>query len=159
MATTNSKPVYLTLLLALLFQLLPWSGTSLMLRPEFLLLTVLYWTLRAPHLCNIGTAWFAGILMDLISGGLFGQFALAYTLTSYIAVTYQRRLALFDIWQQAGYVFLLLLLAQLTTLIMKVFAGGELFGWQYFLPSITGILLWLFMMLSPFTIVSHSSRN
>lgn len=130
-----------------------------MLRPEFLLLTVLYWTLRAPHLCNIGTAWFAGILMDLISGGLFGQFALAYTLTSYIAVTYQRRLALFDIWQQAGYVFLLLLLAQLTTLIMKVFAGGELFGWQYFLPSITGILLWLFMMLSPFTIVSHSSRN
>ncbi|SNR61433.1 rod shape-determining protein MreD [Methylobacillus rhizosphaerae] len=159
MATISSKPVYLSLLLALLCQLLPWSGISLILRPEFLLLTILYWTLRAPHLCNIGTAWFAGILMDLISGGLFGQFALAYTLTSYIAVTYQRRLALFDIWQQAGYVFLLLLLAQLTTLIMKVFAGGELFGWQYFLPSITGILLWLFMMLSPFTIVSHSSRN
>ncbi|MGY1488887.1 rod shape-determining protein MreD [Methylobacillus pratensis] len=158
MSTTSFKPVYLSLLLALILQILPWSGSLLTIRPEFLLVTVLYWTLRAPHLCNIGTAWFAGLLMDLISGGLFGQFALAYSVTSYFAVAYQRRLALFNIWQQAGYVFLLLLLTQVITLVLKLFAGGELPGWQYFLPSVSGILLWQFVSFSRLRIDSRSNQ-
>lgn len=142
MPTISFKSVFLSLVVALLLQVLPWSGSLLTIRPEFILITVLYWILRAPHLCNISTAWFAGLLMDLISGGLFGQFALAYVLTAYFAVTYQRRLALFNIWQQAGYVFLLLLFTQVTTLILKLFSGGEWPGWEYFLPSVSGILLW-----------------
>jgi rod shape-determining protein MreD len=73
---------------------------------------------------------------------LFGQNALAYALTAYFAVSYHRRLALFNIWQQAGYVLLLLLLTQITLLILKMFAGAEIPGWGYFLPSISGILLW-----------------
>lgn len=140
--------VYFSLLIALVLQMLPWSGLALSLRPDFLLLTLLYWLLRAPQLCNIGTAWFVGLLLDLASGGLFGQNGLAYALTAYFAVTYQRRLALFSVWQQAGYVFILLLVAQLTLMILKLFAGDESPGWQYFLPSATGILLWQFFILS-----------
>ncbi|MPS47639.1 rod shape-determining protein MreD [Methylobacillus sp.] len=158
MSATSLKPVYLSLLVALLMQILPWSGSLLTIRPEFLLLTVLYWTLRAPHLCNIGTAWFAGLMMDLVSGGLFGQFALAYSAASFFAVSYQRRLALFNIWQQAGYVFLLLLLSQVITLVLKLFSGGELPGWQYFLPSVSGILLWQFVTFSRLRIDSRSDQ-
>ncbi len=129
------------MLLALLCQLLPWAGFGLIVRPDFMLLVVLYWLLRAPRLCNIGTAWAAGLAVDLASGGIFGQNAMAYALTAYFAVLYQRRLALFNIWQQASYVFALLLLAQITLLVLKLFAGGEAPGWDYFLPSISGILL------------------
>lgn len=158
MSTISFKSVFLSLFLALLLQILPWSGNLLIIRPEFILITVLYWILRAPHLCNIGTAWFAGLIMDLISGGLFGQFALAYVLTAYFAVTYQRRLVLFNVWQQAGYVFLLLLFTQVTTLILKLFAGGELPGWEYFLPSVSGILLWQLVSFTRLGIHHRSGR-
>lgn len=158
MSTISFKSVFLSLVLALLLQILPWSGNLLIIRPEFILITVLYWILRAPHLCNIGTAWFAGLIMDLISGGLFGQFALAYVLTAYFAVTYQRRLVLFNVWQQAGYVFLLLLFTQVTTLILKLFAGGELPGWEYFLPSVSGILLWQLVSFTRLGIHHRSGR-
>ncbi|HWT28042.1 MAG TPA: rod shape-determining protein MreD [Methylophilaceae bacterium] len=151
--------IYLSLLAALVLQLLPWSGFGLLLRPDFVLLVLLYWLLRAPQLCNIGTAWFAGLVMDLATGGLFGQYGLAYALTAYLAVSYQRRLALFTLWQQAGYVFVLLLVAQLILMILKLFAGDESPGWHYFLASVTGILLWQLFIFSRLGADSHPHRS
>lgn len=139
---SNLKTIYFSLLLAFMALLLPWSGSLMQVRPDFVLLVIIYWLIRAPHLCNVGTAWFVGIFMDLATGGTFGQYALAYTVTAYFAVIYQRRLVLFNNMQQAFYVFLLLVISQLTLLLLKIFSGAETFGWQYFLPSITGILLW-----------------
>lgn len=148
MPIISLKAVYLSLLVALVFQLLPWAGFGLMVRPDFILLVTIYWLFRAPYVVNIGTAWFAGAVMDLITGGLFGQHALAYAVTAYFAVSYQRRLILFNSWQQAGYVLLLLLLSQIIVLILKLLAGGEVPGWSYFLPSISGILLWQIVVIS-----------
>lgn len=148
MLPANPKSVYLSLLAGFMLYLLPWSGFGLMLRPDFMLLALLYWLLRTPQLCNIGTAWMAGLLIDLASGSLFGQSALAYALTAFIAVTYQRRMALFNYWQQSGYVFLLLVFAQLALLILKLFSGADFPRWSYFLPSISGILLWQLTVIS-----------
>ena len=142
MRPVNHFDVFFTLGLAFFAYLLPWAGFGLLLRPDFVLLVMIYWMLRAPHLCNVGIAWAMGLLLDVTSGSLFGQNALVYALTAFIAVTYQRRLVLFNEWQQAFYVLLLLLLSQLTLLILKLFAGGALPGWGYFLPSLSGVLLW-----------------
>ena len=142
MHQSNLKYFYLSLLLASICLLLPWSGFALKLRPDLLLLVIIFWLIRAPNLCNVGTAWFAGLFMDLATGGLFGQYALAYTVTAFFAVMYQRRLVLYSGTQQLFYVFLLLLTSQITLLILKVFGGAQFLGWTYFLPSITGLLLW-----------------
>jgi rod shape-determining protein MreD len=147
------------MLLALIFQLLPWSGDALQWKPDFLLLVVIYWLLRAPHICNIGTAWFAGLVIDLVSGGLFGQHALAYSIVAFFAVSYQRRLALFNIWQQAGYVFFLLILTQVIILVLKLFSGGEAPGWGYFYASISGILLWQLVIMSHIGIEAPSHKD
>lgn len=159
MQAISLKSIYFSLLLALLCMLLPWAGYGLMLRPDFMLLVILYWTLRAPRICNIGTAWFAGLTVDLATGGLFGQYALAYALASFIAVSYQRRLALFNPWQQAGYVFVLLLFAQIVLLILKLFAGEESPGWSFFLPSISGIVLWQLVVFSSIGSDSQPHKN
>lgn len=137
------KSIYFSLFLALLCLLLPWSGIALTLRPDFLLLVLIFWLIRAPNLCNIGTAWLVGLLMDLATGGVFGQYALAYTITAFFAAIYQRRLVLFNGTQQIFYVFLLLLTSQIILLILKTFSGAEWLGWSYFMPSITGVLLWM----------------
>ena len=60
----------------------------------------------------------------------------------FFAVTYQKRLVLFSSTQQLIYVFLLLFISQLIMLVIKTFAGAQFMGWTYFIPSITGVLLW-----------------
>ena len=64
------------------------------------------------------------------------------------AIQYQRRLVLFNSMQQAGYVFLLLLVSQVVLLVIKLMAGNALPGWGYFLSSLTGILLWQLLVFS-----------
>ncbi len=142
MRNVDFKIILLSLLAAYMAYLLHWAGFGLMLRPDFVLLATIFWMLRAPQYCNVGTAWLLGLLVDVASGSLFGQNALAYTITAFFALAYQRRLVLFSDWQQTGYVLALLLLNQSVLLVLKLFSGGSLPGWGYFLPSITGILLW-----------------
>lgn len=142
MQTPNLLLVYTTFFVALLCQLFPWTGQGVIFRPDFMLVVLLYWLLRAPHLCHIGTAWVVGILVDLATGSLLGQHALAFTLTAYIALSFQRRLVLFTVIQITFYVLSLLFFARLVILILKLFAGNDAPSWHYFWPVITGILLW-----------------
>jgi rod shape-determining protein MreD len=142
MLVTKVKTIYLSLFLAFICLLLPWSGFMLTIRPDFLLLVIIFWLIRAPSVCNVGTAWFAGLLMDLATGGIFGQYALAYTVTAFFAVMYQRRLVLFSGTQQLAYLTLLLLTSQISLLILKIFAGMQFIGWAYFLPTVSGVFLW-----------------
>jgi len=153
------KSIYLSLLAAFIFMLFPWSGLALTLRPDFMLLVIIFWLLRAPNQCSVGTAWFMGLWIDLATGGIFGQYALAYTITTFIAVIYQRRLVLFSSTQQLVYVFSLLLVSQLIILILKTFAGNEFTGWSYFMPSLTGVLLWQLAVTLGLNTGRHSRGN
>lgn len=139
--------VYFTLLIALLCQLFPWVGQGVIFRPDFMLVVILYWLLRAPNLCSVGTAWVAGLLVDLATGSLLGQYALSFTITAFVAILYQRRLVLFNSVQLAGYVLILLVLQRLLILLLKLFAGNESPNWHYFWPVLTGLVLWQLMIL------------
>jgi len=141
MRTPSLLFVYGTLLVALVFQLLPWSSKGVIARPDFMLVVLLYWFFRAPHLCNIGTAWIAGALVDLATGSLLGQHSLAFTLIAYLAISFQRRLVLFNAFQLLFFTFGLLTLNRLTILILKLFSGNELPNLHYFWPVITGVIL------------------
>lgn len=157
MRPVSLKDIYLTLIVAFMLYLLPWAGFGLLIRPDFVLLALLYWMLRAPHLCNVGTAWMMGLLIDVASGSFFGQYALAYSVTAFFALYYQRRLVLFSAWQQAGYVMLLLLTSQIVLLVIKLMAGNALPGWSYFLSSLSGVLLWQMLVFS--RVISADSKN
>lgn len=159
MHNNKLKSIYLSLLAAFICMLFPWSGFVLSIRPDFMLLVILFWLLRAPNQCSVGTAWFMGLWIDLATGGIFGQYALAYTITTFFAVIYQRRLVLFSSTQQLVYVFSLLFLSQLILLILKTFAGKEFLGWSYFLPSITGVLLWQLAVTFGLNTGRHSHGN
>lgn len=134
--------IYLSLLAALLCQLFPWVGQGIIFRPDFMLVVLLYWLLRVPNACNVGTAWLVGLLVDLATGSLLGQHALSFTLTAILGLLYQRRLVLFNTWQLAGYVFMLLVFERIAVLLLKLFAGNENPGWHYFWPILTSMLMW-----------------
>lgn len=142
MRRTKLSYIYFSLFLTYLLLLLPWSQQALMFKPDFTLLVLIFWMIRAPNLCNIGTAWFVGLLVDLATGGTFGQHAWAYTISAFVTMSYQRRLILFNRFHQFLYVFVILVTSQLVLLILKTFSGVPFAGWVYFYPSIFGVLLW-----------------
>ena len=159
MRHTSLVSIYITLLMALLCQLFPWVGQGIIFRPDFMLVVTLYWLLRAPNLCNVGTAWLAGLLVDLATGSLLGQHALSFCFTAYVALSYQRRLVLFNKGQLVVYVFILLLIERIVILLLKLFASNENPGWVYFLPIFTGLLLWQLMILIFGCLTRPKSKN
>jgi rod shape-determining protein MreD len=158
MRQTSLISIYLSLLVALLCQLFPWVGQGIIFRPDFMMVVLLYWLLRAPNLCNVGTAWVAGMLVDLATGSLLGQHALSFCFTAYVALSYQRRLVLFNKGQLLAYVALLLVIQRIVILLLKLFAGNESPGWLYLLPIATGLLLWQ-LMLFLFGELTHQKNN
>lgn len=139
--------IYISLAIALVLQMFPWPSWALFIRPDFVLMALLFWILRTPQYCNIGVAWLAGLLIDLASGSYFGQNALAYAITAFFAVVYQRRLILFTDLQQTSYVFLLLVINQFTLFLLKLFAGSQMPSYYYFFSCISSILLWHYVIM------------
>jgi rod shape-determining protein MreD len=134
--------VALTLVGALLLNLLPLSGRALELRPDFLALVLLYWCIQAPRFVGVGIAWLMGLLMDVGDATLFGQHALAYAFLAYAAEYLRRRVLRFPLWQQAAQVAVLLALCSALVLLVRVVGGATLPGWTFFLPAVTGSALW-----------------
>lgn len=135
----------LTVVIALIFQLYPWSSDGLILRPDFLLVVSIYWLLSNPQQCNIGLVWFAGILVDMSTGSLLGQHAMSFAITAFLGLSYQRRIVLFSRWQMIGYVLILFSVQRLLILMLKLFADNESPGWSYMLPVVSDLMLWQLM--------------
>jgi rod shape-determining protein MreD len=127
---------------ALLLRLLPWSGWGLALRPDFVLLVLLYWGIHRPTAAGLGLAFFLGLLTDVADGLMLGQYALAYVAVSFLTLLLHRRLRVFSPWQQALHMFGLLLASQLLVVFSGTLAGHGFDDWNFFLSSIGGALLW-----------------
>ena len=138
----SGRFVLFTLLLGLFFNLLPWEGVGLMLRPNLLALVIIHWCVHQPRMFGMGAAWFMGLALDVADGMLMGQNALAYTLLAFAALLLRRRVLMFPLTQQALHIMPMLLFLQVVVLIIKVAAGGNFPGWAYFAATITGTLLW-----------------
>ena len=134
--------VALTLLFALLFNLLPWSGVWLALKPDFLALVLLYWCIQQPRWIGVGSAWAFGLVMDVGQGSLFGQHALAYALLGFAAEYFHRRVLRFPLWQQAAHVAVLLAGSMALVMLVRVAGGAAVADWSNFLGAISGALLW-----------------
>ena len=139
--------VLASLLVALVLRTLPWSGWGLWLRPDFLLVAVLFWTHRAPARMGLGLAWLLGLVTDFQQGIVLGQYALAYVLGVYLVQLWHRRLAAFNLPQQSLHIFAILLLVQMVALAAGWISGRPPTDGMSFLSTISGALLWYGLML------------
>jgi len=136
----NPAFIWFTLFLALCANLLPWGRTPFV--PDFLALALVFWNVQQPRRVGIGAAFVFGLLMDVHDAALFGEHALAYTLLSYGAISLHRRILWFPVGAQALHIFPLLLIAQVASLLIRLWVGGQFPGWSYFAESVVGAVLW-----------------
>jgi rod shape-determining protein MreD len=140
----------LTVVLALLFNLMPWGDFIGV--PDMAALVLAFWCVHQPRKMGIGIAWAVGLVMDAGSGALLGQHAFAYAFLAFAAITLHRRIQWFSLWQQAAHVLVLLLACQGLMLAVRFVSGGMLPGPMYFAGSLTAAALWpaaTFLLLLP----------
>jgi rod shape-determining protein MreD len=137
--------ILFTILAGLTLNLLPLPELLVLLRPDFLLLVLLYWIVYHPMRVNIGAAWLMGLVVDVAYGNLLGQYALAYALTAFICLGLRRRVLMFPLWQQTLHILPLLLLTQTIVLLIKLSSGASWAGPTFYLSSAFGAVLWLWL--------------
>ncbi len=114
-------------------------------RPEFVLMTCLYWVIHATPRFGMGRAWIAGLLMDVLTQTPLGVHAFAYLLVAAIAWRGAVPLRMVGLVQEglavAGLMLLAISAEQLLLWIVGAPDGGSmgLAAWGGLLPS---LVLW-----------------
>ncbi|MBK1724213.1 rod shape-determining protein MreD [Thiocystis violacea] len=137
----------LTLTLALYLTILPLSAWPLDQRPPWVVLALLFWCFAAPGRVGVLVGFFTGLLLDVLTGTLLGQNALALSVTAYLALILRPRIRIFPLWQQTFFIWLILLVERLLTLWVIGATGEPMPPLSYWTPSLIGMLLWPFMSL------------
>ncbi|MFD1383917.1 rod shape-determining protein MreD [Rhodanobacter aciditrophus] len=132
----------LTFIVALMLEGLTFPAEFIWFRPEWALLVVLYWVIALPLRVGVGVAWFLGLLVDLLQGGVMGQHSLTYVLITFMCVVLYKRLRMYRRWQQALFVFLLVSINQLVGFWLDHYTGDAEPTLMIFMPAIVTALLW-----------------
>ena len=134
--------VALSVAVALGLGTIPLAEPVAYLWPDWVLLTLAYWCLAAPHRYGVGMAFVAGIFQDVATGTLLGLHALIYVIAMYIVIENHLRIRLLHLW---GQTLGLLVLALLSTL-LQLWVEGPADAWTAnvlaVLPALTTALFW-----------------
>ena len=117
----------------------PWLDV---LRPAFLVLTVLYWSVNAPRVGDIAFGFYAGLVLDVFQGPVLGQHALALTLVTYIAVREHQRIRSKPGFQQGLIVFAALAIYEFVVFAIDGWSGHLVTSPLRWVHTVTGAPIW-----------------
>jgi len=135
----------LSLLATLALASVPLPDAVAPLRPDWVAVVLLYWSLMAPRHFSLMTAFWMGIALDTLSGALLGQNALALLVVVYLAERFHLRLRVFPLSQLAITVFLLLGLYEFILFWIDGMAGRTVPLTERWIPPLTGTLVWVML--------------
>jgi len=134
--------VFLTFLVGLILQILPLPDEVQFYRPNWVAIILIYWSMALPNSIRLISAFVAGLIVDVLLGNLLGQHSLAFIIIVYINLFFNLRIRVLSVWQQATYVFILLLIGQFFIVWIEGISGSKPPIEAYFLPALTGMFMW-----------------
>lgn len=144
--------VAFTLVVALLLKQIPWQGWGLIMRPDFVLIAVLFWALHRPSRMGMTVAFLLGLLSDFQDGVVFGQHASAYVLGVYTVQYFRLRFLQFDALQQSAQMLPILILVQFVVLVTGWLSTRPPLGINILLPALSEVVVWYLLALIPQTL-------
>ena len=134
--------ILLSFAAAMILTIMPLSDSLRLLRPDWVTLMLIFWSLVLPYRVSVGSGFMAGLLLDVLTGTLLGEHALSLSLIAYLCVRLHQRIRVYPMWQQSLTVLILLVLHQLLSLWIDSIIGRPTPGVSYWLPSLVGAALW-----------------
>ena len=115
----------LSAFIALIFQVVPLPAWLSIVRPAFLVIVVLYWSIAAPRAGGLFLPFLCGLALDVFRGAVLGEHALALV-----------------VFEQALFAFAALALYEFVVWCIDGWSGHSLNSGLRWLHPVTGGLLW-----------------
>lgn len=141
-AKNNNFVIIVTLLIALILSIIPMPIGIDMYRPNWTLLVLMYWSLALPNRVNVLSAWFIGLVLDVLLGSILGINAFATAIVIYVCVNNFQKIRNFSLWQQSLIIALLTALYHLMIFWVQRFILDVDFSISYLKPVITSAAMW-----------------
>ena len=142
MATTRAPQggsvIVITIIIAMLLMLVPLADNLRFARPEWVLMTLIYWAMALPQRIGVGYAWCVGLLMDVLMGGALGVEAFSYAFVIYLILRFHLQLRQYPLWQQALSIMTFVLVVNIPAVVLTL----NLASWYVWLPVVTTTVLW-----------------
>ena len=143
---TGRLPVIMTIILSIMLTVMPLPDWAEPFRPDWVVLTLVYWAMMAPRTWSVGSAWLLGIVVDVAQGTILGQHALALCIVVFVTVRFHLLMRVFPMQQLTATIFAMLALYQFILFWVNGAAGIDAPLSSYWGPVITGTLLWPVVM-------------
>jgi rod shape-determining protein MreD len=134
--------IYITLLVGYLLTLMPMPEWASSFRPQWVALILIYWCMALPERVGVGVGFTSGLLLDVLTGTLLGQYALGLSVVAYLALKLHRRVRVMPLRQQVFTIFILLLVERLLALWSTGAAGYPTPSLLYWVTPLISMLLW-----------------
>ena len=127
---------------ALILTVLPLPQWLAIVRPAFLVLTVLYWSIAAPRAGGLTLGFASGLTLDVFRGAVLGQHALALTTITYVAVREHQRIRSKPAFQQSLIVLAALAVYEFIVFAIDGWSGHPVGNTLRWIHVATGALVW-----------------
>lgn len=134
--------ILVSFIVALALTIMPLPDMLEPLRPEWMIMVVVYWVMAVPDRVGVGIAWVTGLLLDVVRDALLGQYAITLALIAFIVIHLHQRLRVFPLWQQALAIGLLVILQYILVFWIKGLTGELPPFWKMLLPAISTVIFW-----------------
>lgn len=134
--------IILSFVVALMLTALPMPDWAGIWRPAWVSLVLIYWCMALPERVGILVAALVGIHLDVISGTLLGQHALALSVVAFLAIQFYRRVRVLPLWQQGITIFGLVFVQQVFLLWINGIQGMPVMISAYWASPLISMVLW-----------------
>ena len=129
-------------IVALMLMALPMPDWAGIWRPSWVALVLIYWCMALPARIGIMVAFTLGIFLDVLSGTLLGQNALALSVVAFITLQFYQRVRVLPLWQQGITVFGLAFIHQVLILWINGIQGMPVSFSAYWASPLISMVLW-----------------
>jgi rod shape-determining protein MreD len=131
-----------TSFIGLVLTLVPLPTWVAIVRPAFLVLIILYWSIMVPRAGGLMLAFIAGIVIDVFQGSLLGEHALALTFVSYLGIRLNLLVRAKPLFEQSLFVFAALMVYEFLLWVIDGWSGHPLTTSARWVHTLTGGLIW-----------------
>lgn len=134
--------IVMSFVIALMLMALPMPDWAGIWRPAWVALVLIYWCMALPARVGIMVAFTLGIFLDVLSGTLLGQNALALSVVAFITLQFYQRVRVLPLWQQGITVFGLAFIHQVLLLWINGIQGMPVSFSDYWASPLISMVLW-----------------
>ncbi|MDT8371218.1 MAG: rod shape-determining protein MreD [Gammaproteobacteria bacterium] len=130
--------IVISIIIAMILMLVPLPENIRFIRPEWVVMTLIYWAMALPKRVGVGFAWCTGLIMDVTLGDQLGILAFSYALVVYFVLRFHLQLRQYPLWQQALSIMALVFLVN----VISMLVSSRTFGFTLWLPAVMSTVLW-----------------